>query len=356
MSRAIRIDTAVADVRRIEAIGGAALPRDMKTLQIDYTALELDAAHKLQFRYRLIGFDQDWIDVGTRRQAIYTNLPPRRYRFEVEARANGEQWSDAAAWAFVLPPMFYQTAWFYSVVMAALVLAIWGTWRVRVRVIQHEFSLVLAERTRLSREIHDTLLQSLVGLTLQINKLARVIPTSPSQAVGISNRMLEQVEMYIRDARMSIFDMRSPILKTHDLAAALDEFGHRVTADYGVAFQSHVAGTPRRLDSNVEGQVLRIGQEAITNAVRHAQARRIDLDVCFEEAGFTLRVRDDGHGFELESANAPSAHYGLVQMRERATEIGGRLTITTGQGEGTIVEIVVPMGNATHAKPDRNVA
>jgi signal transduction histidine kinase len=210
----------------------------------------------------------------------------------------------------------------------------------------------------MSREIHDTLLQSLVGLTLQISKLARLTSTSPSQAAALANRMLEQVEMYIRDARLSIFDLRSPSLKTQGLATALDEFGHRMTADHGIAFQSHVIGTPRSIVPQAENQLLRIGQEAITNAVRHANAQRIDLEIRFQDEAIALRVKDDGRGFDLESSGvAPNGHYGLIQMRERAEQIGGRVAISTGYGKGTEVATTVPVRvDNSRSGGDLNVA
>jgi signal transduction histidine kinase/ligand-binding sensor domain-containing protein len=355
--RPMRIDAALADMRRIETVAGAALTRNVQTLQINYTALDLGAANKLEFRYRLVGFDADWVSVGNRRQAIYTNLPPGQYRFEVQTHTNGEQWGDPATWRFTLPPMFYQTTWFYAVCVGTLILVVWGAWRVRLQVVQHEFSLVLAERSRMSREIHDTLLQSLVGLTLQISKLVRLTATSPSQAAALANRMLEQVEMYIRDARLSIFDLRSPALRAQGLAVALDEFGHRVTADHGIAFQSHVIGTPRAIASHIENQLLRIGQEAITNAVRHANAQRIDLEVRFQDETIALRVQDDGRGFDLQSsASAAGGHYGLIQMRERAEQIGGQVSISTGHGNGTEVTTTVRVGSSGNTARDLNVA
>ena len=134
------------------------------------------------------------------------------------------------------------------------------------------------------------------------------------------------------------------MLETHDLVAALRDFGKRAAAETSTRFTATVTGTPRRCPPKVENQLLRIGQEAITNAVRHAQATRITLEVRFEDHAVTLRVADDGRGFEYEyPTHDADHHYGLTTMRERAEELGGRFTLATGAGRGTAVETVVPI-------------
>ena len=143
--------------------------------------------------------------------------------------------------------------------------------------------MVLAERARLSREIHDTLLQSLVGVALQVDAISNTLDSSSSGARRQLVRIRRQVEAYIREARQSIWDLRSPVLETHDLHAALREFGKRATAGKPVRFATSVTGTPRQCSAKVENQLLRIGQEAITNAVRHADAKRIHLELTFDD-------------------------------------------------------------------------
>ncbi len=158
-----------------------------------------------------------------------------------------------------------------------------GAWRIRLRRVRREFSLVLAERARLSREIHDTLLQSLVGVALQFDAIANTLDSSSSAARDQLVRIRRHVEAYIREARQSIWDLRSPVLETHDLAAALRDFGKRAATGTPVRFAATVAGTPRQCSAKVENQLLRIGQEAITNAVRHADATRIGLELRFDD-------------------------------------------------------------------------
>ena len=345
-TRPVRIDGALADDLQLQGGAAALVPAGTRTLQVSYSALELTSPQRLKFRYKLDGFDLGWNDAGTRRQAFYTNLPPRKYTFRVQAQLDGESHVDAATWDVTIQPMFYQTGWFYGASAAALLLALWGAWRVRLRLVQHEFAMVLGERTRLSREIHDTLLQSLVGLTLQINKVAKNVVAAPAEAAQQLIRMRKQVEAHIRDARTSIWDLRSPMLETRDLPTALHELGQRAASENAIEFLSSVVGPQRRVSPKVENHLLRIGQEAITNAVRHARAARIELELRFEDRLLSLRVKDDGHGFVVEQVDRHDGHYGLRSMRERALEIGAEFTVSTAAGAGTEVVAQVPLGGA----------
>ena len=341
----VRVEAAVANDRTMGAESRLALPAGTRRLQISYTAVMLTAPNKIRFRYRLDGFDTEWIDAGPRRQAFYTNLSPGSYRFRVEADAEDGTWrTSSAAWDFAIQPAFYQTNWFYTLCAAGIAFVVWGSWRVRLQLVRREFSLVLAERARLSREIHDTLLQSLVGVALQFDGISNSLDQSAEAAKGQLVRIRRQVEAYIREARQSIWDLRSPVLEAHDLATALREFGRAAAAGQSVRFASTVTGAQRQCSAKIENQLLRIGQEAITNAVRHGQAKRIQLELQFDDRSLTLRVSDDGRGFD-ETLHAPDAdnHYGLTTMRERAHELGARFTISTEVGRGTTVETVVQL-------------
>jgi signal transduction histidine kinase len=159
-------------------------------------------------------------------------------------------------------------------------------------------------------------------------------------------RMRRQVEAYIRDARTSIWDLRSPTLERQDLPTALQELGERVTSENAIAFSSVVLGQQRRVSPKVENHLLRIGQEAITNAVRHANPARIDLELRFDERSLSLRVKDDGQGFAPEQIDRHDGHYGLASMRERALEIGAEFKVSTASGAGTEIFALVPIGVA----------
>jgi signal transduction histidine kinase/ligand-binding sensor domain-containing protein len=339
----VRIETAVANEERLTPLPMMSLPPGTKRLQISYTAVALSPGNEVSFRYRLDGFDTDWAVAGARRQAFYTNLLPGKYQFHVEANGEDGSWTPSSAtWQFVIEPAFYQTMWFYGASSAGLALMVAIAWRLRLRRIRREFTLVLAERARLSREIHDTLLQSLVGVALQFDGIATTLDAS-SAALAQLVKIRRHVEAYIREARQSIWDLRSPVLEAHDLFAALREFGKDAAAPVNARFSATTVGTPRDCPPKVENQLLRIGQEALTNAVRHSGASRISLELRFDRDAVTLRVSDDGRGFEYrEDGHEIDDHYGLTSMRERAQELGGRLSVFTGAGKGTIIEAIVP--------------
>jgi signal transduction histidine kinase/ligand-binding sensor domain-containing protein len=338
-----RIVGATVDDRPVGPAATGVLPAGTRKVQIDYSALRLSSSRQTRFRYRLDGFDRDWVDAGGRRQAYYTNLAPGQYAFRVQASDDAGMWSaPEARWSFRLRPAFQQTGWFYALCGAGVLIAAWGAAHTRGWILNRQFAAALAERTRLSREIHDTMLQSLVGIALQVQAIARQCGAHAAEPQAQLIALRRQVEQHVREARQAILNLRSPMLEVGDLATALAEIGRR-TAESPTRVE--VSADPiDGLAPAAEGELLRIGQEAITNAARHAGATRIRVDLRQESGLVTLRVTDDGRGFDIdETASAATGHYGLTGMRERAARAGGRLTIRSSTG-GTFVEAIVPRG------------
>ncbi|HVZ22240.1 MAG TPA: two-component regulator propeller domain-containing protein [Vicinamibacterales bacterium] len=331
-----------SSTRVLSPVRTLSLPHGIGRVQINYTAVMLSAPNKIRFRYWLAGVDSTWIEADTQRAAVYTNLSPGTYRFHVEASAEEGVWNTSKAELGVtIEPAFYQTAWFYALCVAAALGVIWGIWRFRIGLVKREFSLVLAERVRLSRELHDTLLQSLVGVVLQLEPIAKTVAAEPIVARNQINRVRRQVEAYVREARESIKNLRSPLLKARSLATALQEFGREAVGHTSATFAVAVTGTAV-LPHDIESELFRIGQEAITNAVRHAGASHIDLSLDLTGEIVIMRVTDDGAGFVYDPRAVPDDHYGLITMRERTEELHGVLRITTAVGRGTVVEVSVP--------------
>lgn len=340
----VSIEGGVVDGRRVEPVQPVRLPARTAGVEIDYTAPNLVSPLKTRFRYRLQGFDEDWIEAGTRRQAFYTNLPPRRYLFRVQASNADGTWNEQdATWDFSISPRFYQTGWFIAGCVVAVVAIPWAAWRLRIRQVRQQFSLLLGERARLSREIHDTVLQGLFGLALQCDVIAGELESTPVAAAR--ERLLgvrRDAEEYVREARQSILNLRSPKLQSADLVTALRQAGERATAGHSIAFNMTVTGTPSGRWADAEEQLYRIAQEALANAVRHSQARQVRLEVCYETKALVLRVSDDGRGFDLDSVVDANGHCGLLSMKERAEAVGGSLNISTTIGHGAQIEAVVP--------------
>jgi signal transduction histidine kinase len=207
-----------------------------------------------------------------------------------------------------------------------------------------ETEAVLEERARIARELHDTLEQALAGTSLQLKALASRLSGMPSETL----RILEMTRLMVRhgqeEARRTVRNLRQVALERADLPTALAQQAARCRNGMSAEIKTSVLGTPRPLPSKVESHLLRIGQEATTNAVKHAQANSIWLDLGYEENRVKLSVRDNGSGFDAaNAASSEAGHFGLLGMRERAEKIGGTLSIRSAPGQGTTVEVVVPL-------------
>ncbi len=339
----VHVDSILAGSTRLAAAGKVQLSPRTSPVEISYSAVTLSSLQAFRFQHRLEGFDSEWRDAGSRREAVYTNLPPGAYTFRVSAvNTEGVVSEVPASIEFEIEPAFVQTRWFLVGCIAATGLLIWGTWRARVRYLQQQFRLVVAERIRMSREIHDTLLQSLVAMALQLADLERSAEAVPSLRARLL-RTRRQVEEDIRETRKSIGNLRSSRLDRGGLSEALGAAGQRLTEGSGARFSLATTGAAYQLDREIEQQVLRICEEALANATRHGEPTEIDVKLEFGEDEVVLRVSDNGRGFDSSLvASTAHEHYGLASMMERARHVGGVLTIETGPGSGTVVEARIP--------------
>ena len=318
--------------------------------EFDYAGLSFVAPQKVEYRYQLQGFDRGWVDAGTRRAAYYTNLPHGRYTFRVMARNNDGVWSDAAATAeLTVEPHFYQTLWFEALAALALIGLGWATWRRRLLGVERQYEAVLGERTRIAREIHDTLAQGFVAVSVQLELIAQLMQSQAAAAKEQLNEQLNRARAMVRssleDARSSIWELRSQTAEREDLAARLLKLAEETIARGGsrARAQMQVSGAYRPLDGAVEREVLRIAREAVTNAVRHGDPKNVLLRLEFDEGQFGMEIRDDGRGFDGAPADGATGHFGLTGMRERAAAAGGSLTVESRVGEGTRARLEVPL-------------
>ena len=333
----VQIEGVVADQQAIKRTPSVVVPARTQRLQFTFASINLVAAHKTRYRYQLQGIDTDWIDAGpTRHDAVYANVPPGSYRFVVRATQGGAAESTAAV-SVELPPMFYQTKWFALTVLGAVAGAGIALWRRRVNQLHRRYALVLAERTRLAREIHDTLLQGMAAGALHVHAILEMLDSSPVQARAALATARDSLEHYIREARRSILNLRSPALSHATLEEALKQSVHELVAWSHMDARVSVTGSPRRYAQLVEEQILRIGQEAVSNAVQHANATTIDVELEYGKDRVRLKVADDGVGFDasVEKVN----HFGLKSMKERAESIGALFHLTSSNS-GTIVEVM----------------
>jgi len=329
------------------------LPPLVRDLTIDYTALSLVAPEKVHFRYKLEGWDRDWQDAGTRRQAFYTNLGPRKYRFRVMACNNSGVWNEAGAFLdFSVAPAYYQTRWFQLSCVAAFLVLLWMLYRMRLRQVAREFNAGVEarvnERTRIARELHDSLLQGFQGLMFRLQAVRDLLPGRASEAMQALDIALERGDKAIAEGRDTVSDLREPIMGDSDIAQALTAVGKELALQSGngsvPCVRVLLEGKQRELNPILRDEIYRIAREALRNAFRHARAQKIEAEITYSDSEFLLHVRDDGGGIDPEVANqgARAGHWGLPGMRERAKSFGGKLEVWSEHGAGTEIKLRVP--------------
>ena len=341
----VHIEQIIADRKTSEASPNLRLPALTRDLEIDYTALSLVAPEKNRYRVKLEGHDRDWIDMGNERKKFYNDLPPRNYRFRVMASNNNGVWNEAgAAFDFSVAPAYYQTAWFQALCAFAGLAVLWGLYRYRLHQIAREFNVRLdervGERTRIARDLHDTLLQSFQGLMLHFQIGVDRLP--PGNVRDELEKALEKGDQAIAEGRSAVYDLRSSATTTNDLAQAIREVGNELATPGAATFRLMVEGPSRDLHPIVRDELYRIAREALRNAFSHSQAHHIETELIYTDRQFQLRIRDDGQGIPTEILEeGRPGHYGLPGMRERAKQIGAKLTIWSGTGTGTEIELSV---------------
>jgi signal transduction histidine kinase/ligand-binding sensor domain-containing protein len=333
-------------------------------ITLSYSGLSLSFPTRVRFMYRLDGFDQSWTEPTSAREATYTNLESGQYRFHVMASNSYGQWNDSeAAISLEVDPAFWQTWWFRLSCVAAFLALLWGLYQLRLRQLTREFNAGLEarvnERTRIARELHDTLLQSFHGLMLRFQAASNMFARSPTQAKQTLDNAIDEAAQAITQGRNAVEGLRSSTVVTNDLACAISTLGEELATSEinqnSTVFHVEVEGTPQNLHPILRDEVYWIAGEAVRNAFKHAQAQRIEVELRYEERQLRLRVRDDGKGMDSKFLNKdePAGHYGLRGMRERAKLMRGKLVVWSELDSGTEVELSIPASTAYAASPGR---
>jgi ligand-binding sensor domain-containing protein/two-component sensor histidine kinase len=313
-----------------------------RSVEVEYTALSLTLPETVRFRYMLEPVNSSWVEAGTTRRMGYANLSPGHYKFRVTACNNDGAWNPVgASLNFAIDPRFYQTWWFAVLVTATIGLIGFAMHRGRMRLMRSRFQLILQERTRLARDMHDTLLQGFAGVIYQLAAASRLMSTAPARGQEKLAKALEQADQSLSEARQMLSSLRLSALENATLAEALRTAGEQVTSGSTIRFELSVQGQKRELPYEMQAALYIIAREAMNNAFNHAQPDGIAVKLVYSADAVSLAVRDTGSGFELHAAESRPAHWGLAGMRERARQIGGILTIQTSPGAGTTVEVTV---------------
>lgn len=327
------------------------LSKGAKDLQIDYTALSVSMPERVRFRYMLAGYDKQWQEAGTRRQAFYTHLPPGRYRFQVTACNNDGLWNNTgASVAFYLPPTFLQS-WYCKALLTILFLV--STWlfyllrmrqetaKLRVRIQER-----LLERERIARDLHDTLFQSVEGSLLHLNAVTSRLPVEHQ----IKDQLREaygEVDRVMGQARSLVFDLRQPV-DSQDLSSTIMLFAEEVGYLSEAKVDVQVRGAQVQLNPAVQDEVLKIVKECLWNAFRHAQAQRIQVTVSYTARFFEVSVKDDGVGIQpavLEHGGR-DGHWGLPGMQQRAAKLKATLAVRNLKEKGAEILLTIKAAQA----------
>jgi signal transduction histidine kinase/ligand-binding sensor domain-containing protein len=341
----VHIEQVTADGTIFDPAATTRLAADVRDVFIDYTALSLIAPAKVRFRYMLEGRDTDWIDVGTRRQAVYSSLPPNTYRFRVIASNNDGLWNDTgASWTFTVPPAFYETAVFRVALGFIILTSLALLYQMHMRRVRTElharFEARLGERARIAQELHDTLLQGFVSASMQLYMFADEVK-EPKARLSLE-RILRRVTTILEEGRQAVYGLRQHAAHD-DLEKALTSDAEDFRGNENVEIHIVVSGQRRPLQALPRDEVYRIAREALANAFKHAAPRRVDLEVEYAANRLSVRVRDDGKGIDSQFVEwGRTGHWGIRGMRERAESIDARLRVSTRVHGGTEVEIDVP--------------
>ncbi len=337
----VSITSVLIDGQRFSPSSTLTLSPSERNIEIRYAGLSFIEPEKVTFRYILEGYDRDWTDAGPRREAFFTKLPPGDYHFRVMARNADGVWSgEAAAADFEVEPFLYQRRWFWLLCALAAALAITAAWRLRSRQLRQRFGIVLAERSRIARELHDTLLQGLAGVTMQLQALWTRLPASREK--DSLHGIIQDAGECAAEARKSLWGLR----ESSPVGLFSDKLGSVVrSAANGdlprLSFESESVSLGDRPEA--EFQLLRIAREAVSNALEHSGAGRVHVTLVKDPGGVSMKIADDGVGFASQNDHSAIGRFGLLGMSERAREIGAELAITSAPGEGTTISVRLPL-------------
>ncbi|HTF65883.1 MAG TPA: two-component regulator propeller domain-containing protein, partial [Edaphobacter sp.] len=350
----VNIESIVANRISYKPQEALRLPSLIRNLEVNYTALSFVAPRKLRFRYKLDGDDVSWQDPGTRRQAFYTDLRPGNYSFHVIATNSDGAWNDVGATLnFSIAPTWYQTVWFYvlcSLVILSLVLIVYSF---RVQQLSTRmaagFDERLAERTRLARELHDTLLQTIQG--------SKIIADDALDSATPSNPMRKPMEVLsgllavaVKEGRAALNSLRTFSAQGDDLADALKRATAPLIDTVPIQMHFSVRGETRDIHPIVRDEVYHIGYEAIRNASLHSSGSQLEVTIDYND-DLLLRVIDNGKGIDpIVLKEGRPGHFGLQGMTERADRIGGSISFFSSEASGTEVRLTVP-GRSAFRKP-----
>jgi len=349
------IDQVLADGIETPNRQNISLTPDNSKIEVHYSVIQLRSQERVRFRYKLDGFDKDWTEASSRRVAYYTNLPPEKYRFRVEAfEMNNPQQISETSTEIIQRPHFYRTSWFVGCCSLLLIALIWGGYKFRIRQVHVRFEAVLNERNRLAREMHDTLIQGCAGVSALLEAQSSLDETEASAKESLLSYAREQLRTSINEAREAVWDLRHSDGSATTIGPILKSMTQQVSQEFGVPVEYRIAGMPFDLHQSTAHELLMVVREALHNAIRHGQPTKVQVRIDFGKNDLIVQVEDDGRGFDpAVVSGSPNGHYGLIGMRERARRMGGALALESQSGRGTELTLHIPRKTPAIAKGGR---
>jgi ligand-binding sensor domain-containing protein/signal transduction histidine kinase len=362
----MRIEGMLVDGKPVATGDEIRIPSGRHRLTFRYTGINVSSPEGVRYRYRLADVDSLWSEPTTLREVDFINIAPGRFEFQVAASNSDGVWnSNGAALAFEVEPSIFQTRWFRAASAGILILLALGVYQLRVQQLHRQFNIGLEarvnERTRIARDLHDTLLQTLHGLLFQFQAVRNLLPRRPDEAMRSLDDAIGETETALAESRDAIQGLRSGGIAQDNLAELLKITMRELTASAdgkAPTFDLIEEGERRSLAAAAKNEICRIAIEIVRNAFQHSNASRIEAEIRHDSHMLRLRIRDDGRGIDptvLKEGGRPG-HWGLQGIRERAQRIGSQLDFWSESGAGTEVQLTVPAAIAYQSSREGIVA
>jgi ligand-binding sensor domain-containing protein/signal transduction histidine kinase len=340
----LEISALSVDGRTVPQTASLTLAARQSRLEIGYEPVMLSSQSDLQFRYRMTGFDEDWTRTNSNhRSATYNNLPAGKYTFMVEAwEMDHPEHVVRASVQLVKQPYFYRTPWFIALCALSLGLVSVTAYQVRMKQVHDKFAAVLAERSRLAREMHDTLIQGCAGVSAMLEATWSCESDDHESRMHLIDYANTQIRAMMDEARQAIWDLRHGVGAPADLVTCIREMAQRLSREYGVSLTSSSLGESFPLGHQQTHELLMVAREAFFNAILHGRPEKIAAELRFTPRTLELVIDDDGRGFDPAANLQDDGHYGLRGVKERVERLGGTLTIESAPLRGTCVRVTVP--------------
>ncbi|GGH17271.1 GGDEF domain-containing protein [Silvibacterium dinghuense] len=348
---AVMLTDAIVDGRSIPASALHTIPADTSRLEFSYSPLSLRAQGSAHFRYKLEPFDRQWTYAGSSRMAAYTNLPAGRYTFHVAAfPLNNPEAVSETSLTFRKEPHFYASWWFLSLCVVLAGLLVLASYRWRMRLLNLRFQAVLEERSRLAREMHDTVIQGCTSISALLEAISSFERENTSMQHDLLHHARTQVRTTIEEARQAVWNLRHGEEPQQDIAAAVESMAEHTAREFGIPIVCRKTGSAFLIPRSAAHEILMVIREAIYNAVMHGRPSQIWIELEAQSgwrvgqgvgqraAQLSAVVRDDGMGFDPASPpDDGKPHYGIAGMRERIERLHGEIQWTSVPGSGTTV-------------------